>query len=120
MDSRLDMVARVVAAVLTVALSAHCLACLYSMAQADATAETESAEPYEETYVPGQPLDMVRMTAPSWSSCDYMFRIVDRTSGACWLRIQMDGAWETWPVCEGRSYVAQQVASPAPAGEGAE
>ena len=75
---------------------------------------------YEEAYVPGQPLDMVRMSAPSWSSCDHMYRIVDRTSGACWVRIRMDGAWETWLVCEGQSYIAQQVGQPAPAGEGAE
>lgn len=61
-----------------------------------------------EQYVPGQPLDMVSMAAPRWSDAERMYRIGDRTSGACWLRIHIDGKWETWLVCEGHSYVAQE------------
>ena len=56
---------------------------------------------------PGQPLDRVRMKAPSWSSADYMYMMVYRTNGARWLRIQMDGKWETWEICDGQGYVEQ-------------
>lgn len=56
---------------------------------------------------PGQPLDRVRMKAPSWSSADYMYMMVYRTNGARWLRIQLDGKWETLEICDGQGYVEQ-------------
>ena len=47
------------------------------------------------------------MKAPSWSSADYMYMMVYRTNGARWLRIQLDGKWETLEICDGQGYVEQ-------------
>ena len=66
------------------------------------------ATTYKEQYIPGQPLDAVKLSAPSWSDWEYMWRIADRTSGACWYRIHVDGKWEVYLICEGHSYVRQQ------------
>ena len=66
---------------------------------------------YQEQYVPGQPLDAVRLKAPSWSDQEWMYRVGDRTSGACWYRVHVDGRWEVYLICEGRSYVDQQLKS---------
>lgn len=68
----------------------------------------EDETTYEESYYPGQPLDMVRMSAPTWSSARDMYMIVHRSSGACWIRIQIDGRWEVWQICQGQNYVEQQ------------
>lgn len=74
----------------------------------DVATRTVGAQTYEEAYVPGQPLDAVRLSAPSWSDWEYMWRIADRTSGACWYRVHVDGHWEVYMICEGHSYVRQQ------------
>ena len=76
----------------------------YDAIQRKATATST----YKETYIPGQPLDAVKLSAPSWSDWEYMWRIADRTSGACWYRIHVDGKWEVYLICEGHSYVQQQ------------
>lgn len=76
----------------------------------------QAGETYSEQYHPGQPLDMVKVTAPAWSDRKYMYKMADRTSGACWWRVHMDGEWVTLPVCEGRSYVEQQAEAPVPDG----
>ena len=70
--------------------------------------EESKPETYEESYSPGQPLDRVRMTAPKWSTADDMYMMVHRGSGACWIYIELDGKWQVLPICEGRSYMAQQ------------
>lgn len=63
---------------------------------------------YEEEYLPGQPLDAVRLTAPSFSDAEYCYKMADRTSGACWWAVKIEGEWHVLPVCEGHSYVEQQ------------
>ena len=63
---------------------------------------------YEEEYLPGQPLDAVRLTAPSFSDSEYCYKVADRTSGACWWAVKIDGEWHVLPICEGHSYVEQQ------------
>lgn len=63
---------------------------------------------YEEEYLPGQPLDAVRLTAPSFSDADYCYKVADRTSGACWWAVKIEGKWCVLPICEGHSYVEQQ------------
>lgn len=74
-------------------------------------AKAARATTYKEQYLPGQPLDAIKMSAPSWSDMEYMYRIGDRTSGACWYRVHVDGRWEVYLICEGRSYVDQQLKS---------
>jgi len=72
--------------------------------------EDAKPETYEEEYLPGQPLDAVKVTAPSFADddCGYSYKVADRTSGACWWLVKVEGGWRVLPVCEGRSYVAQQ------------
>lgn len=62
-----------------------------------------------EQIVPGQPLDAVRMGAPSFAEGDHCYRLADRTSGACWWVVKVEGEWRVLPICEGRSYVDQQL-----------
>lgn len=83
--------------------------CAYvGVRQRDANARSK-ATTHQEQYMPGQPLDAIKLSAPSWSDMNYMYRIGDRTSGACWYRVHVDGRWEIYLICEGRSYVDQQL-----------
>ena len=71
--------------------------------------EESKPETYDEQYLPGQPLDAVKVTAPTFADGEYAYKVADRTSGACWWLVKdPDGTWQVLPVCEGRSYVAQQ------------
>ena len=73
---------------------------------------------YQEQYLPGRPLDAVKMSAPTFSDKSYCYKVADRTSGACWWLLHVDGQWVELPVCEGASYVRQQQEqAPAKAGE---
>lgn len=54
----------------------------------------------DEQYMPGQPLDAVRMDPPAFATGNYCYRVTDRTNGASWYLIQMpdgDGHWR-WQV----------------------
>lgn len=74
-----------------------------------ANAEETGVVTYEEEYYPGQPLDAVRVNAPTFSGGKYAYKVCDRTSGACWWLVKdPDGKWQVYLVCEGYSYVAQQ------------
>lgn len=86
------------------------MGCVYIGAR-QRDAKTAKATTYKEQYMPGQPLDAIRMSAPSWSDMEWMYRVGDRTSGACWYRVHVDGRWEVYLICEGRSYVDQQLKS---------
>ena len=92
-------------AAIVAAAAALAILCAYGC---DAAGRANKAATYQETYVPGQPLDAVRLSAPSWSDWEYMWRVGDRTSGACWYRVHVDGKWEVYLICEGYSYVRQQ------------
>lgn len=72
------------------------------------TPQKDSSKAYQEEYLPGQPLDAVRLSAPSFAEGEYCFKVCDRTSGACWWMVKMYGEWHVLTVCEGRSYVEQQ------------
>lgn len=100
-DNGFKMIAVTFLALISVVLLAAC------MVEGIMWRTAEEASYDMETYAPGQPLDRVRMKAPSWSSADYMYMMVYRTNGARWLRIQMDGKWETWEICDGQGYVEQ-------------
>lgn len=68
----------------------------------------KNSETYEEDYLPGQPLDAVKMSSPSFSGSDYCYKVCDRTSGACWWLLKMDNEWHVLQICNGSSYVKQQ------------
>lgn len=59
----------------------------------------EAGEAYEEQYLPGQPLDAVRVTAPTFAG-GACYKVVDRTSGATWWLVQMADGDQTlrWQV----------------------
>lgn len=60
---------------------------------------------YMERYMPGQPLDAVKMSAPSFSDKDYCYKIGDRTSGACGFCVSIEGQWVYMQVSPGESWV---------------
>lgn len=74
----------------------------------DVATRTVGAQTYEEAYVPGQPLDAVRLSAPTFAEGEWCYKVADRTSGACWWLVKVDGEWQVLTVCEGHSYVQQQ------------
>ena len=59
----------------------------------------------------GCSLDAIKFNAPAFSVGQYSYRVVDRTSGACWWLIRMaDGdhvRWKVLPVNDGKSYVKE-------------
>lgn len=88
----------IMALVLTAAVVAGC-----------SYAQSRKATTYKEQYLPGQPLDAVKLSSPSFAQGDYCYKVADRTSGACWWLVRMDDGWHVLPICEGRSYVDQQL-----------
>lgn len=69
------------------------------------TSYAEAAE--QEEYLPGQPLDALRMEAPAFADGDRCYKVADRTTGACWYLVQMHGKsegdvqWVVLPVADG-------------------
>lgn len=63
----------------------------------------------QEEYMPGQPLDAIKMSAPTFADQNYpTYKVVDRTSGACWWLVRIGGDWVALPVCMSKSYEQQQ------------
>lgn len=93
----------IVAAIVGIACSVTVIVARTQQSSASASEVSDvmaEVETYTEDYMPGQPLDAVKLSAPSFASGMYCYRVTDRTTGACWYLVQMpdgDGHWR-WQV----------------------